>query len=192
MCYMYNIIDFYLKQCAQDCVQATFSARMSSQQITPAVQVILRDSGPNLFNLLFTKKCVLSEPSNLIPLHDFLPQELRSKLPNATGVDGDVVAFQIHYPSFDFIQTVQHATVNMIDCRRTAHFRNNFFRVSPACWVPLEAPSAFGSALPSSRFLSSSSSSFNSCPQSSKLSTGGQQKARNEAFFVLFLNQEIY
>ena len=32
---------FYLKQCAQDCVQATFSARMSSQQITPAVQVIL-------------------------------------------------------------------------------------------------------------------------------------------------------
>ena len=147
---------------------------------------ILRDSGPNLFNLLFTKKCVLSEPSNLIPLHDFLPQELRSKLPNATGVDGDVVAFQIHYPSFDFIQTVQHATVNMIKCKRTVHFRNNFFRVSPACWVPLEAPSAFGSALPSSRFLSSSSSSFNSCPQSSKLSTGGQQKARNEAFFCTF------
>ena len=78
-------------QCPQDCVQATFSARMSSQQITPAVQV------PEL-NVLISR-C-------------FFLQELRARLKNATGgEESDVVAFQIHYPSFDFIQTVQHATV---------------------------------------------------------------------------------
>ena len=77
-------------QCPQDCVQATFSARMSSQQITPAVQV------PQVSSYGY---CFF--------------QEVRARLSNATGGgEADVVAFQIHYPSFDFIQTVQHATVS--------------------------------------------------------------------------------
>ena len=78
-------------QCPQDCVQETFSARMSSQQITPAVQVC---------EVSFKISCFF--------------QELRARLPNASGDEADVVAFQIHYPSFDFIQTVQHATVSSI------------------------------------------------------------------------------
>ena len=76
-------------RCPQDCVQATFSARMSSQQITPAVQV-----------------------PQMSLYQSYFSQELRARLPNVTGEEADVVAFQIHYPSFDFIQTVQHATVS--------------------------------------------------------------------------------
>ena len=62
--------------CPIDCLQETYTARVSSQQISEGIKAINR------------------------------------YLTNTTDeVDVDVVAFVVHYPSFDFIQTVQHSTV---------------------------------------------------------------------------------
>ena len=83
--------------CPLDCIHETFKAQLTSGQIT----------------------------QNLKALRDF-----QATLSNDTQEEEDnpdVVGFQIHYPSFDFIQTVQYPTVRMVRVRKIHYLTSMHF-----------------------------------------------------------------